>query len=79
MGRTPLYISEKDAAALLGAGIDWFRANRENLERVYGFPKIDPATGKRHRPSIERWAEARNAPKGRASTNPERIGNHEHF
>jgi len=57
---TPLYIPEKQTAQLLGRSIDWFRQNRDRLEAQFGFPPVDPATGYRHRPSIEAWAEERN-------------------
>lgn len=77
----PLYVSDREAATLLGRSVDWLRANAGTLEAVYGFPKIDPAVGKRHRPAIERWAEQRNAPRPMHMTqsNPERIGNHDKF
>lgn len=55
-----LYVSDKVAAQMLGHTIDWLRANREMLERQFGFPKVDPAVGKTHREAIEEWARQRN-------------------
>ena len=57
---TPLYIPEKQTAQLLGRSIDWLRQNKKQLEDQFGFPRVDPATGYRHRPSIEAWADERN-------------------
>ncbi len=57
-----LYVPDSTAAAMLGQKIDWFRANVDMLERQYGFPKVDPAVGKRHKESIETWARKRNMP-----------------
>lgn len=59
--RDPIYIPEAHVAKMLGHGIDWFHKNVEMLERQYGFPKVDPAIRRRHRPSIEKWAEERNS------------------
>ncbi len=56
----PIYLSERQVAELLGYGIDWLRRHAAELERQFGFPGIDPAIGKRHRPSIEAWASERN-------------------
>lgn len=56
-----LYINETEVARMLGHEIAWLRTNAATLERQYGFPKVDPATGKRHRPSIEAWAHERNS------------------
>lgn len=73
---TSLFVSEREAAEMLGHSVDWFRKNREDLERQFGFPKIDPATGKRHLPSIERWASERNnVVNGSDSAAEKRIGN----
>lgn len=56
-----LYINEKETASMLGRSTEWLRANRGELERATGFPPIDPIVGRRHRPSIEAWAAARNS------------------
>lgn len=61
MKPAPLYISEAEAARLLGHDVSWLRSNASALERQYGFPRVDPAIGKRHRPSIEAWAQERNS------------------
>ena len=56
-----LYVSESTIAKMLGHDAAWLRKNSAVLERQYGFPTIDPAIGKRHAPSVERWASERNA------------------
>lgn len=56
----PLYASEKRVAQMLGHDLTWFRENVDALEKQFGFPKVDPATGRRHIPSIRKWAETRN-------------------
>lgn len=66
----PLYVSEQEAAKLLGHNVTWLRSNASVLERQYGFPKIDPATQKRHRGAIEAWAEKRNMHDQRHTTTP---------
>ena len=60
---TPLYLTEKEVAQLLRRGVDWLRQHSEQLERQYGFPKVDPAVGWRHRQAIEMWALERNTRK----------------
>ncbi|MGR1580689.1 hypothetical protein ACSSNL_04410 [Thalassobius sp. S69A] len=55
-----LYLTESEVARLLGRDIAWLRANGATLEAQYGFPKIDCATGRRHREAIEAWASDRN-------------------
>lgn len=55
-----IYVSESTIAKMLGHDRPWLQANIETLERQFGFPKIDPAIGKRHRPSVEQWAMERN-------------------
>lgn len=57
----PIYITEKDVAKFICRGVNWLRDHAEQLERQYGFPKVDPAIGRRHRPSIEEWAAERNS------------------
>tara|TARA_R110000851_G_scaffold22626_14_gene67042 strand:+ start:522 stop:761 length:240 start_codon:yes stop_codon:yes gene_type:complete len=57
-----LYLSESTIAKMLGHDTMWLTKNSDTLERQYGFPKIDPAIGKRHAPSVEQWAAVRNAP-----------------
>lgn len=54
-----LFISEKETALLLGASVKWLHENQGRLEEEAGFPPLDPILGKRHRPSIEAWAQAR--------------------
>lgn len=61
----PLYVDEKETAKLLGHDIGWLRSNRDDLEKQFGLPKIDPATQKRHRESIEQWARSRNMTKAK--------------
>lgn len=56
-----LFVKEADIAKMLGHDVKWLRSNREVLERQYGFPKIDPAIGMRHREAVEEWARERNA------------------
>lgn len=56
-----LYVTDAEAAVMLGRSTAWIKKNAEALETQYGFPKVDPAIGKRHRPSIEQWAKERNS------------------
>lgn len=56
-----LFVKEADIAKMLGHDVKWLRSNSETLERQYGFPKIDPAIGMRHREAVEEWARERNA------------------
>lgn len=56
----PIYYSERQTAECLGYSVEWLRRNVHQLEQQYGFPRIDPAIGKRHAPSIEVWAQERN-------------------
>lgn len=56
----PLYIADKEVARLLDRSVAWFKSNAKALESQYGFPKIDPAIGKRHRETVEKWARERN-------------------
>ncbi|TNE57817.1 MAG: hypothetical protein EP341_03800 [Sphingomonadales bacterium] len=56
-----LYISEAETARMLGHDTKWLRDNADRLEQQFGFPKIDPATRRRHAPSIEAWASERNS------------------
>jgi hypothetical protein len=58
-----IYASESTIAKMLGHDRAWLHANACMLEQQYGFPKIDPAIGKRHRPSVEAWASERNTRK----------------
>jgi hypothetical protein len=61
MPATPrLYEKEEVVARLLGHDIRWFRSNVQVLEAQFGFPKIDPAIGLRHREAVELWARRRN-------------------
>lgn len=55
----PLFKSEAQIAKMLGHDTAWLRSNAPALEEQYGFPPIDPAIGKRHAPSVERWAQER--------------------
>lgn len=66
-----IYASESTVAKMLGHGVDWLRSNQTTLESQYGFPKIDPAIGKRHIPSIKKWAAERNA--ARVIQQPETV------
>jgi hypothetical protein len=63
MTPAPLYINEADAARMLGKPTSWLRSNVTTLERQYGFPKVDPAVGMRHKEAIEAWARDRNVRK----------------
>lgn len=56
-----LYVREVEAARMLRHDVTWLRQNASVLEAQYGFPKIDPATGMRHKESIEQWARERNS------------------
>lgn len=56
-----LYVREVEAARMLRHDVTWLRKNAAMLEAQYGFPKIDPATGMRHREAIEQWARERNS------------------
>ncbi|MCT4611318.1 MAG: hypothetical protein N4A70_19180 [Pelagimonas sp.] len=58
---SPIYFSERQTAEFLGYSVEWLRKNVLQLEQQYGFPRIDPAIGKRHAPSIEVWAQERNS------------------
>lgn len=58
---TPLYVNEAEAAKLLRHNISWLRSNANALEQQFGFPKIDVATGMRHRGAIEKWADERSS------------------
>ncbi len=71
-----LFVKEADIAKMLGHDVMWLRSNSETLERQYGFPKIDPAIGMRHREAVEEWARERNARK--AKTRSERFTETEH-
>lgn len=57
---SPLFISERTVARLLGHDVKWLKENAEMLERTTGFPKIDPVINKRHREAVEVWARNRN-------------------
>lgn len=78
-----LYVKEVEIAKMLGQDIRWLRLNRENLERQYGFPKIDPAIGMRHREAVEDWARERNARYAKAryerSSKTNHTENHDAF
>lgn len=63
----PLYVKEVEAARMLRHDVGWLRANAPTLESQYGFPKIDPAVGMRHREAIEEWARERNSRRTRGS------------
>lgn len=63
-----LYVKEAEVARMLRHDITWLRKNSKILEEQYGFPKIDPAIGMRHRGSIEAWAQERNM---RSAVKPE--------
>lgn len=65
----PIYKSEAQIAKMLGHDTKWLLKNRAALEAQYGFPPIDPAIGKRHAPSVERWAQER-TPQLRPSAQP---------
>lgn len=56
----PLYVKEAEVAEMLRHGVGWLRKNAPALEAQYGFPKVDPATGLRHKEAIEKWARERN-------------------
>lgn len=66
----PLYVKEVEAARMLRHDVTWLRANASVLEAQYNFPKIDPATGMRHKEAIEAWARERNT---RNSKRTERL------
>jgi len=66
----PLYVKEAEVAEMLRHGVDWLRKNAPALEAQYGFPKVDPATGLRHKEAIEKWARERNF---RPVRHPERL------
>lgn len=55
------FASETEAARILGRDRSWLAENLDRLENQFGFPKIDPAIGKRHVPSIKEWARERNS------------------
>jgi hypothetical protein len=63
----PLYVKEAEAARMLRHDVSWLRQNAPTLEAQYGFPKIDPAIGMRHREAIEEWARERNSRRTRGS------------
>lgn len=48
-----LFVKEADIAKMLGRDVKWLRSNGGTLERKYGFAKIDPAIGMRHREAVE--------------------------
>jgi hypothetical protein len=60
MSAAPLYVKEAEAARMLRHDVTWLRKNAPTLESQYGFPKIDPAVGMRHKEAIEQWARERN-------------------
>lgn len=70
MPAAPLYVKEVEAAKMLRHDVSWLRQNAHVLESQYGFPKIDPAIGMRHREAIEEWARERNF---RNAKRPERL------
>lgn len=78
-----LYVKESDIAKMLGHDVRWLRSNSDALERQYGFPKIDPAIGMRHREAVEEWARERNARyakvRSEQSTATEHTENHDAF
>lgn len=73
----PLYTSDRNIARMLGHDVKWLHKNATTLEDQYGFPRIDPAIGLRHIPSVEEWARERNSrlPKARTERLPQ--NNHE--
>ncbi len=71
-----LFVKESDIAKMLGHDVKWLRSNSETLERQYGFPKIDPAIGMRHREAVEEWARERNARTAKARSERLKETNH---
>lgn len=62
-----IYVSDVEAAQVLGRSFTWFKQHVDRLEGQFQFPKKDTAIRLRHLPSILEWAAERN---GRA-TQPE--------
>lgn len=61
-----LYVKDAEIAKALSQPLTWLKANASMLERQFGFPRIDPAVGLRHREAVEEWARERNMRKATA-------------